>query len=175
MEKGYFYPMTFGKLLWKTLLIGVLVFLPKSGFTQQHYEPLTGELYIAVGDTLVIGKPKSEKVFAFIDIFKKTRWDPRPLPEDAFTQKFGTYDSSTGNGFYRYFFRGDFDAAELPAHFEGRRFPILGIEVVTKEKNQTPLNVVYLKTDQEHVVIMVEIDNATQYDEIEGVIYAPRP
>lgn len=132
------------------------------------------EVNISVGDTLVLGKPKSPTVFAFIDIFRKTRWDPDPMPDDAFTRKFKTYDSATGNGFYRYFFRGDFDAAELPVSFEGRKFPIKGLEVVTKEKDGTPLNVVYLATDNENTIIMVDIDNATQFGEIENVILAER-
>lgn len=132
------------------------------------------EVNISVGDTLVLGKPKSPTVFAFIDIFRKTRWDPDPMPDDAFTRKFKTYDSATGNGFYRYFFRGDFDAAELPVSFEGRKFPIKGLEVVTKEKDGTPLNVVYLATDNENTIIMVDIDNATQFGEIENVILAQR-
>ena len=132
------------------------------------------EVSISVGDTLVLGKAKSPTVFAFIDIFRKTRWDPDPLPDDAFTRKYKTYDSSTGNGFYRYFFRGDFDAAELPVSFEGRKFPIKGLEVVKKEKDGTPLNVVYLATDDDNTIILVDIDNATQFGEIENVILAKR-
>jgi len=132
------------------------------------------EVSISVGDTLVLGRPKSSRVFAFIDIFRKTRWDPDPLPDDEFTRKYKTYDSSTGNGFYRYFFRGDFDASELPASFEGQKFPIKGLEVVKKEKDGSPMNVVYLETENENTIIMVDIDNATQFGEVENVILARR-
>ena len=60
------------------------------------------EFSVGAGDTIVLGKPTSPEVYAYIDIFRKTRWDPKPLPNDEFTQKFGTYDSSTGNGFFRW-------------------------------------------------------------------------
>jgi len=129
------------------------------------------EVTISVGDTLVLGEPKSTTVFAFIDIFKKTRWDPDPLPDDAFTRKYKTYDSSTGNGFYRFFFRGDFDAAELPASFQGSKFAIKGLEVVRKEKDGSPMNVIYLETGKSESVIMVDIDNAANYGEISNVIF----
>ena len=96
-------------------------------FSFLDLEAQTQEVSVGAGDTMVLGKPTSPEVYAYLDIFRKTRWDPKPLPNDEFTQKFGTYDSSTGNGFFRYFFRGDFDAAELPASFEGRKLPILGV------------------------------------------------
>ena len=129
------------------------------------------EVTISVGDTVVLGMPKSATVFAFIDIFRKTRWDPDPLPDDAFTRKYKTYDSSTGNGFYRFFFRGDFDAAELPATFKGAKFAIKGLEVVRKEKDGSPMNVIYLETGEPESVIMVDIDNAANYGEISNVIF----
>ncbi len=152
-----------------------IFFISISLFAQSKEDVQTGELNVSVGDTLVLGKPKSAEVFAYIDIFKKTRWDPRPLPDDEFTRKFKTYDSSTGNGFYRWFFRGDFDAAELPAKYQGRKFPILGLEVLSREKSGEPYHVVYLKTDKDEVVIMVDIDQAAQFDEIAGVIFALKP
>ncbi len=134
--------------------------------------PEEEEISISVGDTLVIGSPKSAKAFAFIDIFKKTRWDPSPLPNDAFTQKYNTYDSATGNGFYRYFFRGDFDAAELPIEYQGRKFAILGLEVLKKEKDSSPINVIYLQTEDPNTIIMVDIDKAVEYLEIATVIFS---
>lgn len=138
--------------------------------TFQHTEPV--EVSITVGDTLVLGKPKSPTVFAFIDIFRKTRWDPNPLPDDEFARKYKTYDSATGNGFYRYFFRGDFDAAELPASYEGRKFRIKGLEVLSKEKDGSLMNVIYLETDLDDTIIMVDIDNAAEFGEIENVIFS---
>ncbi len=142
---------------------------------QEYEESQEQEIAISVGDTLVLGKPKSESVFAFIDIFKKTRWDPSPLPQDEFTLKYKTYDSTTGNGFYRYFFRGDFDAAELPARFQGEKFVIKGLEVVKKEKDGSPMNVIYLETQDPNTIIMVDIDNAAQYGEILTVLVALDP
>ena len=156
--------------LWVCSLVAAQFLAAQTDPTFQHTAPV--EVSITVGDTLVLGKPKSSSVFAFIDIFRKTRWDPNPLPNDEFTQKYKTYDSATGNGFYRYFFRGYFDAAELPASFEGRKFRIKGLEVVSKEKDGSPMNVIYLETDQEDTIIMVDIDNAAEFGEIENVIFS---
>jgi hypothetical protein len=156
--------------LWVCFLVAVQFVTAQSDPTFTHTEPI--EVSIMVGDTLVLGKPKSPTVFAFIDIFRKTRWDPNPLPNDEFTRKYKTYDSATGNGFYRYFFRGDFDAAELPATYEGRKFRIKGIEVVSKEKDGSPMNVIYLETERDDTIIMVDIDNAAEFGEIENVIFS---
>lgn len=124
------------------------------------------EVSVGAGDTILLGKPVSPEVFAYIDIFKKTRWDPKPLPDDEFTRRYGTYDSATGNGFFRYFFRGDFDAAELPATFQGRKMPILGVEVIPGKKEDQWVNVMYLKTKSPNEIVVVEFDEATQYGEI---------
>jgi hypothetical protein len=156
--------------LWVCFLFAAQIVAAQTDPAFEHTEPV--EVSITVGDTLVLGKPKSPTVFAFIDIFRKTRWDPNPLPNDEFTRKYKTYDSATGNGFYRYFFRGDFDAAELPAAYEGRKFRIKGIEVVSKEKDGSPMNVIYLETERDDTIIMVDIDNAAEFGEIENVIFS---
>lgn len=124
------------------------------------------EVSVGTGDTIVLGKPTSSEVYAYLDIFRKTRWDPKPLPNDEFTQKFGTYDSSTGNGFFRYFFRGDFDVAELPVSFEGQKLPILGVEVIPGKSEGELVNVMYLKTDDPNEIIIVEFDNAMKFGEL---------
>ncbi len=128
------------------------------------------EMEIGTGDTAVIGKSTGAEVFAYLDIFRKTRWDPDPLPLDSFSIKFPTYDSSTGNGFYRYFFRGDFDAAELPNAFEGRGLEILGIEVLVDTKTGDPKNIMYLKSEITDTVIWVDFDDAMKYGEIETFV-----
>lgn len=128
------------------------------------------EMEIGTGDTAVIGKSNGAEVFAYLDIFRKTRWDPDPLPLDSFSMKYPTYDSSTGNGFYRYFFRGDFDAAELPNEFEGRELEILGIEVLVDTKTGGPKNIMYLKSDIPDTVIWVDFDEALKYGEIETFV-----
>lgn len=128
------------------------------------------EMEIGTGDTAIIGKSTGAEVFAYLDIFRKTRWDPDPLPLDSFTIKYPTYDSSTGNGFYRYFFRGDFDAAELPNAFEGRELEILGIEVLVDTKTGDPKNIMYLKSEIPDTVIWVDFDDAMKYGEIETFV-----
>lgn len=128
------------------------------------------EMEIGTGDTAVIGKSNGAEVFAYLDIFRKTRWDPDPLPLDSFSMKYPTYDSATGNGFYRYFFRGDFDAAELPNEFEGRELEILGIEVLVDTKTGGPKNIMYLKSDIPDTVIWVDFDEALKYGEIETFV-----
>lgn len=128
------------------------------------------EMEIGTGDTAIIGKSKGAEVFAYLDIFRKTRWDPDPLPLDSFSMKYPTYDSATGNGFYRYFFRGDFDAAELPNEFEGRELEILGIEVLVDTKTGDPKNIMYLKSDIPDTVIWVDFDDSLKYGEIETFV-----
>lgn len=128
------------------------------------------EMEIGTGDTAVIGKSNGAEVFAYIDIFRKTRWDPDPLPLDSFSMKYPTYDSATGNGFYRYFFRGDFDAAELPNAFEGRELEILGIEVLVDTKTGGLKNIMYLKSGIPDTVIWVDFDDALKYGEIETFV-----
>ena len=64
------------------------------------------------------------------------------------------------------FFRGDFDAAELPASFEGRKLPILGVEVIPGKSEGNLVNVMYLKTDDPNEIIIVEFDDAMQFGEL---------
>ncbi len=132
------------------------------------------EYEVGAGDTAVLGKSKGAEVYAYLDLYRKTRWDPADLVQDSFTLKYGAYDSATGNGFYRYFFRGDFDVAELPNEFKGRKCEILGVEVLKKKETGEDINVMYLKGFQENTVIWVDFDDAVKYMEIERFIAKKR-
>lgn len=151
----------------RRFLLLLILFLTVAPFLKAQQKV---EMEIGTGDTAVIGKSKGAEVFAYLDIFRKTRWDPDPLPLDSFSMKYPTYDSATGNGFYRYFFRGDFDAAELPNEFEGRELEILGIEVLVDTKTGDPKNIMYLKSEIPDTVIWVDFDDALKYGEIETFV-----
>jgi len=113
------------------------------------------EIEIGRGDTALIGKTSLSE-FVHLDIYRRTRWDP-----DA-----PGYDTATGNGFYQSFFKGDYDAAELPALYAGRKFVILGVEVLKNKNTGKDMNIMYLHGDVENSVIWVDFDRAVETREI---------
>ncbi len=113
------------------------------------------EIEIGKGDTALIGKTSLAE-FVHLDIYRRTRWDP-----DA-----PGYDTATGNGFYQSFFKGDYDAAELPALYAGRKFVILGVEVLKNKNTGKDMNIMYLHGDVENSVIWVDFDRAVETREI---------
>lgn len=113
------------------------------------------EVEIGRGDTAVIGKTSLSE-FVHLDIYRRTRWDP-----DA-----PSYDTATGNGFYQSFFKGDYDAAELPALYAGRKFVILGVEILKNKNTGKDMNIMYLHGDVENSVIWVDFDRAVETREI---------
>ena len=113
------------------------------------------EIEIGKGDTALIGKTSLAE-FVHLDIYRRTRWDP-----DA-----TGYDTATGNGFYQSFFKGDYDAAELPALYAGRKFVILGVEVLKNKNTGKDMNIMYLHGDVENSVIWVDFDRAVETREI---------
>lgn len=154
-----------------TVFTVVSLFFCSSVWSQnRHYLEESKEYDVGAGDTAVLGKSKGAEVYAYLDLYRKTRWDPADLVQDSFTMKYGAYDTATGNGFYRYFFRGDFDVAELPNEFEGRKFVIIGVEVLKKKETGENINVMYLKGFQENTVIWVDFDDAVKYMEIQRFI-----
>ncbi len=113
------------------------------------------EVEIGRGDTAVIGKTALAE-FVHLDIYRRTRWDP-----DA-----PGYDTATGNGFYQSFFKGDYDAAELPSLYAGRKFVILGVEILKNKNTGKDMNIMYLHGDVENSVIWVDFDRAVETREI---------
>ena len=119
------------------------------------------EIEIGMGDTALIGKPpmdgdKVSGIYYHLDIYRKTRWDP-----DA-----PGYDTATGNGFYQAFFKGDFDAAELPSTYAGKKLVVLGVEVLKNKNTGKDMYIMYLHSDVPNTVIWVDFYEAMATGEI---------
>jgi hypothetical protein len=118
------------------------------------------EVEIKRGDTLQVGKAAGE-VFQHLDLYRKTRWAGNEP----------TYDTATGNGFFQSFFAtGDFDVAELPKAYTGRKFVVLGVEVLSNKKTGEPMNVLYLQGEKSNLVIWVDFDKAFEHGELHLLI-----
>jgi len=113
------------------------------------------EVDIGRGDTAVIGKT-SAAVFYHLDMYRRTRWEPGAP----------AYDTATGNGFYQSFFKGDYDAAELPSSYSGQKMVILGVEVLKNKNTGKDMNIMYLYGDIPNSIIWVDFDEAMATGEI---------
>lgn len=114
------------------------------------------EVEISRGDTLQIGKAKAD-VFEHLDMYRKTRWAGNEP----------SYDTATGNGFFKSFFAtGDFDVAELPKAYAGRKFVVLGVEVLSNKKTGQPMNIMYLQGEKPNLIIWVDFDKAFETGEL---------
>jgi hypothetical protein len=114
------------------------------------------EVEISRGDTLQIGKTKAD-VFEHLDMYRKTRWAGNEP----------SYDTATGNGFFQSFFAtGDFDVAELPKAYAGRKFVVLGVEVLSNKKTGQPMNIMYLQGEKPNLIIWVDFDKAFETGEL---------
>jgi hypothetical protein len=126
--------------------------------TKQNSEsilPPAYEINIGRGDTAVIGKT-SAAVFYHLDMYRRTRWEPGAP----------AYDTATGNGFYKSFFKGDYDAAELPSSYSGQKMVILGVEVLMNKNTGKDMNIMYLYCDIPNSIIWVDFDEAMATGEI---------
>jgi hypothetical protein len=113
------------------------------------------EIDIGRGDTALIVKT-SASVFYHLDMYRRTRWEPG-APE---------YDTATGNGFYKSFFKGDYDAAELPSSYSGQKMVILGVEILKNKNTGKDMNIMYLYGDMPNSIIWVDFDEAMATGEI---------
>jgi len=113
------------------------------------------EINIGRGDTALIGKT-SASVFFHLDMYRRTRWEPGAP----------SYDTTTGNGFYKSFFKGDYDAAELPSSYSGQKMVILGVEILKNKNTGKDMNIMYLYGDIPNSIIWVDFDEAMATGEI---------
>jgi hypothetical protein len=113
------------------------------------------EIDIGRGDTALIGKT-SASVFFHLDMYRRTRWEPGAP----------AYDTATGNGFYQSFFKGDYDAAELPSSYSGQKMVILGVEILKNKNTGKDMNIMYLYGDIPNSIIWVDFDEAMATGEI---------
>lgn len=114
------------------------------------------EVELKRGDTLQIGKTGGAE-FKHLDMYRKTRWAGNEP----------SYDTATGNGFFQSFFAtGDFDVAELPTSYSGKKFMVLGVEVLSNKKTGQPMNIMYLKGENPNMIIWVDFDKAFESGEL---------
>lgn len=124
-------------------------------FSDMHAQP-TIEVDVEVGDTVEI-KSCPAPYFKHLDLFRKTRWVGN---EPA-------YDTATGDGFYKSFFStGDFNAEELSADFSGKKFAIMGMEVLNNKNTGEPMYVLYLQGPLPNSIIWVDFYEALDENEI---------
>jgi len=132
----------------------ILFFILAGSLQAQGLEEV--EVEISRGDTLQIGKAKGV-VFEHLDMYRKTRWVGNEP----------SYDTATGNGFFQSFFAtGDFDVAELPKAYAGRKFVVLGVEVLSNKKTGQPMNIMYLQGEKPNLIIWVDFDKAFESGEL---------
>lgn len=132
----------------------ILFFVLAGSLQAQGLEEV--EVEISRGDTLQIGKTKAD-VFEHLDMYRKTRWAGNEP----------SYDTATGNGFFQSFFAtGDFDVAELPKAYAGRKFVVLGVEVLSNKKTGQPMNIMYLQGEKPNLIIWVDFDKAFESGEL---------
>lgn len=127
----------------------------KSKQKSENILPPPYEINIGRGDTALIGKT-SASVFYHLDMYRRTRWEPGAP----------AYDTATGNGFYQSFFKGDYDAAELPSSYSGQKMVILGVEVLKNKNTGKDMNIMYLYGDMPNSIIWVDFDEAMATGEI---------
>jgi hypothetical protein len=110
---------------------------------------------VQVGDSVIIG-PCPSKGFHYIQYYRKTRF---PDPN-------ATYDKTTGDDFYEYFFLdGDFDAKMLPCEFAGKKYRIISIRTMMDKKTGADRHVMFLDLGPD-TVAWIELDGAVSELEI---------
>jgi hypothetical protein len=89
---------------------------------------------VNVGDSVNISVCPT-KGFQYIQYYKKTRF-PNPS---------ATYNKTTGEDFYEYFFSdGDFDAKYLPCEFGGKKYRIISIRTLLDKNTGKDITVMFL-------------------------------
>ncbi|MCC6818122.1 MAG: hypothetical protein IT245_04460 [Bacteroidia bacterium] len=110
---------------------------------------------VSIGDSVFISACPA-KGFQHIQYYKKTRF---PNPN-------ASYDKTTGDDFYEYFFTdGDFDAKYLPCEFGGKKYRIISIRTLLDKNTGAERTVMFLDLGL-NTVAWVELPNAVDVSEI---------
>lgn len=110
---------------------------------------------VNIGDSVIISACPA-KGFQHIQYYKKTRFsDPN-----------ATYDKTTGDNFYEYFFsEGDFDAKYLPCEFGGKAYRIIAFKTLVDKNTGADRNVMFLDLGL-NTIAWVELPAAVEAMEI---------
>jgi hypothetical protein len=110
---------------------------------------------VQVGDSVFIGSCPS-KGFKYIQYYRKTR----------FPNVNATYDKTTGDDFYEYFFLdGDFDVKILPCEYATKKFKIISIRTLMDKQTGSDRHVMFLDLGPQ-TVAWVELSGAVDHLEI---------
>lgn len=110
---------------------------------------------VNVGDSVFIGTCPT-KGFQHIQYYQKTR----------FTNPNATYNKTTGEDFYEYFFsEGDFDAKYLPCEYGGKKYRIISIRTLVDKNTGADRNVMFLELGL-NTVAWVELPAAMEAWEV---------
>jgi len=149
--------------VFRTLMVFLFALIANIGIAQQKPNPSKKQKSPTVSKTngKVVStrkkpKQKSENLLAAYEI-DIGRGDTAGAP---------AYDTATGNGFYQSFFKGDYDAAELPSSYSGQKMVILGVEVLKNKNTGKDMNIMYLYGDIPNSIIWVDFDEAMATGEI---------
>lgn len=126
----------------KLLLILIAFYLaPKS-----YANTTDSSRAMQVGDSVIISDcPKDG--FQYIQYYKKTR----------FPNANATYNKTTGDDFYEYFFLdGDFDAKTLPCEYGNKKYKIISIKIFADKTTGADRPVMFLELAQ-NTVAWVEV------------------
>lgn len=113
------------------------------------------DIDISVGDTLEFWNCEGDN-FEFIDLYSKTRFEETDL----------VYDSTTGEGFYEYFFTtGDFDVHRLTCDYARTKCIITAINYVTDDDGSQRL-VIFATIKANEKVAWIEAQEAFSAGEV---------
>ncbi len=110
---------------------------------------------VQVGDSVFISACPV-KGFMYIQFYQKTRF-PNPA---------ATYDKTTGDDFYEYFFLdGDFDVKPLPCSWAGKKYRIISIRTLVDKATGADRPVMFLELAP-NTVAWVELNGAVEALEV---------
>ena len=110
---------------------------------------------VQVGDSVFIAACPSGG-FNYIQFYQKTR----------FTNPAATYDKTTGDDFYEYFFLdGDFDVKPLPCNYGSKKYRIVSIRTLVDKTTGADRPVMFLELAP-NTIAWVELNGAVEALEI---------
>lgn len=110
---------------------------------------------VQVGDSVMISVCPA-KGYTYLQYYQKTR----------FTNINATYNKTTGEDFYEYFFLdGDFDAKALPCSYGGKKYRIISIRTMVDKNTGADRPVMFLDLGP-NTVAWVELNGAVEAVEV---------
>jgi hypothetical protein len=110
---------------------------------------------VQVGDSVVVSACPT-KGYVYLQYYQKTR----------FPSVTSTYNKTTGEDFYEYFFLdGDFDAKPLPCSYGNKKYRIIGFRTLVDKNTGADRPVMFLDLGP-NTVLWVELNGAVESVEV---------